>query len=107
MRIKSMKNSKSLLIGIIVFILGYTSILDCFTYYEEGYNIFYMEKIISDENKYKAGYMMKDEDLQPFQFQFGVDSQKQQTVASITKEKGHKTLEMLEFEKDFESKFLK
>ena len=107
MRIKSMKNSKSLLIGIIVFIFGYTSILDCFTYYEEGYNIFYMEKIISDENKYKAGYMMKDEDLQPFQFQFGVDSQKQQTVASITKEKGHKTLEMLEFEKDFESKFLK
>ena len=52
-----------LFIGIILFILGYSSMIDCFFVYEEGEGSFIIEKLISDENDCRAEYMEKDENL--------------------------------------------
>ena len=67
-RLKNMRNNLNFFGGIVALFAGYTSIWDCFTYYEEGGNIFSMEKIVSDENVYKAGYMEEDEELEPINY---------------------------------------
>ena len=63
-RIKEAKKKKYLYIGIVLFILGYSSIMDCFFYFEEGENSFIIEKLISDENDCSAQYMEEDKNLQ-------------------------------------------
>lgn len=62
-RIKGMHQKIYLFIGIILFILGYSSMIDCFFVYEEGEGSFIIEKLISDENDCRAEYMEKDENL--------------------------------------------
>ena len=37
--------------------------MDCFTFFEEGSDSFIIEKIISNENDYRAEYMKNDENL--------------------------------------------
>ena len=67
-RIKKMRNNLNFYGGIVALIFGYISIWDCFTYYEEGENNIYFDKIVSDENIYKAGYMEEDQELEPFNY---------------------------------------
>ena len=62
-RIKNLHQKNYFFIGLILFILGYSSIMDCFTFFEEGSDSFIIEKIISDENDYRAEYMKNDENL--------------------------------------------
>ena len=69
MRIKEANKKKYLYIGIILFILGYSSIMDCFFYFEEGGNSFIIEKLISDENECSAKYMEEDKNLQLFKYE--------------------------------------
>ena len=68
MRIKEGNKRKYLCIGIVLFILGYSSIMDCFFYFEEGDNniSFIIEKLVSDEDEYSAKYMEEDKNLQLF-----------------------------------------
>ena len=69
MRIKEANKKKYLYIGIVLFILGYSSIMDCFFYFEEGENSFIIEKLISDENDCSPRYMEEDKNLQLFKFE--------------------------------------
>ena len=62
-RIKEIKKKKYFYIGIITLILGYSSIMDCFTFYEEGNDSFIIEKLISDRKGCRAKYMENDENL--------------------------------------------
>ena len=65
MRIKEANKKKYLYIGIVLFILGYSSIMDCLFYFEEGDNdTFIIEKLISDEDDCSAQYMEEDKNLQ-------------------------------------------
>ena len=66
MRIKEANKKKYLYIGIILFILGYSSIMDCLFHFEEGDNNFIIEKLISDEDDCSAQYMKVDKNLQLF-----------------------------------------
>ena len=68
-RIKKANEKKYLYIGIVLFILGYSSIMDCFFYFEEGENSFIIEKLISDKNDCSANYMEEDKNLQPFKYE--------------------------------------
>ena len=68
-RIKKANEKKYLYIGIVLFILGYSSIMDCFFYFEEGENSFIIEKLISDENDCSANYMEEDKNLQLFKYE--------------------------------------
>ena len=68
-RLKKANEKKYLYIGIVLFILGYSSIMDCFFYFEEGENSFIIEKLISDKNDCSANYMEEDKNLQLFKYE--------------------------------------
>ena len=69
-RIKAIHQKKNFIFEIIAFILGYSSIIDCFTFYEEGQDNFIIEKLISDENDCRAEYMKNDENLPEVDYSF-------------------------------------
>ena len=70
MRIKEANKKKYLYIGIVLFILGYSSIMDCLFYFEEGDNdTFIIEKLISDEDDCSAQYMEEDKNLQLIRYE--------------------------------------
>ena len=69
MKLKEVNKKKYLYIGIVLFILGYSSIMDCFFYFEEGENSFIIEKLISDENDCSAQYMEEDKNLKSIRYE--------------------------------------
>ena len=62
-RIKGMHQKKYYYIGLILFILGYSSIIESFFVYDEGVDSFIIEKLVSDENDCRAKYMKDDTNL--------------------------------------------
>ena len=62
-RVKAVHKEGYFFIGLILFILGYSSIIDCFTYYEEGEIKINIEKLISDEKDLRAEYGEEDKNL--------------------------------------------
>ena len=69
-KIKALHQKKYFYIGIIAFILGYSSIIDCFTFFEEGKDSFIIDKLISDENNCRAEYMKNDEILPEVKYSY-------------------------------------
>ena len=58
-----MHQKKYYYIGLILFILGYSSIIESFFVYDEGVDSFIIEKLVSDENDCRAKYMKDDTNL--------------------------------------------
>ena len=62
-RVKAIHTKGLFVVGLILFILGYSSIIDCFTYYEEIEATITIEKLISGKKDLRAEYDEEDENL--------------------------------------------
>ena len=93
-RVQQLHQKKYLFLGIVLFILGYSSIIDSFFYCEEYSKSFVIEKLLSDDDIYKAKYMQKDESLEPFE-RSGFGNQIDQQVDFQEKKEDEKKTELL------------
>ena len=60
LRLKRIKSCLLFFIGFILLFTGYSSILNCFTYFEEGDETFIIKKLISGEDNLGTKYMEND-----------------------------------------------
>ena len=60
LRLKRIKSCLLFFIGFILLFTGYSSILSCFTYFEEGDETFIIKKLISGEDNLGTKYMEND-----------------------------------------------
>ena len=95
LRVQQMHQKKYLYLGIVLFIFGYSSIIDSFFYNEEYYSkSFVIEKLLSDHDIYKAKYMQKDESFEPFE-RIGFGNQIEKKVDFQGKKGDEKKTELL------------
>ena len=95
-RVQQLHQKKYLFLGILLFILGYSSIMDSFFYCEEYSKSFVIEKLLSDDDIYKAKYMQEDESFEPFE-RSGFGNQIDQHIDFQGKKEDEKKTELLSY----------